>query len=106
MDKIRGAVALKSDIAELQNAVKNNTPDLSVVDSVLADVKSVKSDLDTLKSGNPIAKIAALSSLKGDVAKLKSDAENVKDKAKDDPLLFLLGLPGLLTGLLHRRMAA
>ncbi len=106
LDKIRGAVALKSDIAELQNAVKNNKPDLSVVDSVLADVKSVKSDLDTLKSGNPIAKIAALSSLKGDVAKLKSDAENVKDKAKDDPLLFLLGLPGLLTGLLHRRMAA
>lgn len=106
LDKIRGAVALKSDITELRDAVKNNKPDMSAVDSMLADVSSVKADLATLKGGNPIAKIAALSHLKGDVAKLKSDAENVKDKATENPLLFLLGLPGLLTGLLHRRMAA
>jgi hypothetical protein len=44
--------------------------------------------------------------LKGEVAELKTIATSAKDDAKEDPWLFLLGLPGLITGLLHRRMAA
>ena len=106
IDKIKGAIAMKSDLLELKEAVAKNNPDTAAVNEMLADVSLVKEDLATLKSGNPIAKIAALASLKGEVSKLRADAEDVKDKAKQDPLLFLLGLPGLLTGLLHRRMAA
>lgn len=106
LDKIKGAVALKSDLLELKEAVAKNNPDSAAVNEMLTDVSVVKEDLAKLKSGNPIQKIAALASLKGEVSKLRADAENVKDKAKDDPLLFLLGLPGLLTGLLHRRIAA
>lgn len=106
LDKLKGAVALKSDLVELKEAVAKNNPDSEAVNEILADVSVVKEDLAKLKSGNPIQKIAALASLKGEVSKLRADAEDVKDKAKEDPLLFLLGLPGLLTGLLHRRMAA
>ncbi len=106
LDKIKGAIAMKSDLVELKEAVANNKPDSDAVNEMLADVDVVKEDLATLKSGNPLQKIAALASLKGDVSRLKADADDVKDKAKEDPLLFLLGLPGLLTGLLHRRMAA
>ncbi|MBT3708924.1 MAG: trypsin-like serine protease [Gammaproteobacteria bacterium] len=106
IDKIKGAVAMKSDLIELKEAVTKNNPDSAAVNEMLADVSLVKEDLAKLKSGNPIQKIAALASLKGEVSKLRADAEDVKDKAKEDPLLFLLGLPGLLTGLLHRRMAA
>ena len=106
LDKIKGAIAMKSDLTELRAAVANDNPDSSAVKLLLEDVVAVKDDLATLKSGNPIAKIAALASLKGEVSKLRADAEDVKEKAKQDPLLFLLGLPGLLSGLLHRRMAA
>lgn len=106
LDKIRGAVALKSDILELKDAVANNKPDTSAVDAVLADVIAVRADLDTLKSGNPIAKLAALAHLKGDVAELRESVQKTKDNATENPLLFLLGLPGLVTGLIHRRTAA
>lgn len=106
LDKIRGAVALKEDIGELKTAIANNKPDLSEVDELRDKLSTVKGNLEKLQSGNPIAKIAALSSLKGEVADLKVIASNAKDDAQEDPWLFLLGLPGLITGLLHRRMAA
>ena len=106
LDKIRGVVALKEDIGELKTAIANNKPDLSEVDELRDKLSTVKGNLEKLQSGNPIAKIAALSSLKGEVADLKVMASNAKDDAQEDPWLFLLGLPGLITGLLHRRMAA
>ena len=99
-------VALKEDIGELKTAIANNKPDLSEVDELRDKLSTVKGNLEKLQSGNPIAKIAALSSLKGEVADLKAIASNAKDDAQEDPWLFLLGLPGLITGLLHRRMAA
>ena len=79
---------------------------MAEVDTLREKLSTVKGDLDKLQSGNPIAKIAALRSLKGEVAELKTIATSAKDDAKEDPWLFLLGLPGLITGLLHRRMAA
>ena len=106
LDKIRGVVALKEDIGELKTAIANNKPDMAEVDTLREKLSTVKGDLDKLQSGNPIAKIAALRSLKGEVAELKTIATSAKDDAKEDPWLFLLGLPGLITGLLHRRMAA
>lgn len=106
LDKIRGVVALKEDIGELKTAIANNKPDLSEVDELRDKLSTVKGSLEKLQSGNPIAKIAALGSLKGEVADLKAIASNAKDDAQEDPWLFLLGLPGLITGLLHRRMAA
>jgi len=67
---------------------------------------TVSSDLASLKSGNPVAKLKAAMELKGEVAALRADAQSIKEQAHRDPWLFLYGLPGLLTGLLHRRMAA
>lgn len=106
LDKIRGVVALKTDVGELKDAIANNKPDMTEVDSLREKLAAVKGDLETLQSGNPIAKIKALGSLKSEVAELKTIAGDTKDKAKEDPWLFLLGLPGLLTGLMHRKMAA
>jgi len=106
LDKIRGVVALKTDVGELKDAIANNKPDMTEVDSLREKLAAVKGDLETLQSGNPIAKIKALGSLKSEVAELKTIAGDTRDKAKEDPWLFLLGLPGLLTGLMHRKMAA
>ena len=67
---------------------------------------TVSGELKTLKSGNPVAKLKAAMELKGEVAALRADAQSIKEQAQRDPWLMLYGLPGLLTGLLHRRMAA
>ena len=99
-------MALKTDVGELKDAIANNKPDMTEVDALRENLAAVKGDLATLQSGNPIAKIKALGSLKSEVAELKTIAGDTKDKAKEDPWLFLLGLPGLLTGLMHRKMAA
>ena len=106
LDKIRGAVALKEDIGELKTAIANNKSGMVEVESLRENLATVKGSLDTLRNGNPLAKIAALRSLKDEVADLKTVASKAKDDAQEDPWLFLLGLPGIITGLLHRRMAA
>ena len=103
IDKIRGLVAMKSDLGELKTAITDNKPDM---DELRGKLAAVKGNLEKLQSGNPLAKIAAIRSLKGEVADLRVIASKAKDDAQGDPLLFLFGLPGLLTGLLHRRMAA
>ena len=101
LDAVR---ATASDARELAFQAGENTPQL---DGIRQRLETVKSDIETLKSsGNPIAKAKAAMALKSEVAALKKDAAEIKERARDDPWLFLYGLPGLLTGLLHRRMAA
>ena len=106
LDKIRGAVAMKEDLADLKGAMASNEADAEQLDILRKSLTMVMSDVATLKDGNPIAKIKALSSLKSEVETLKAEASDIRDRATDDPWLFVLGLPGLLSGLLHRRMAA
>ena len=67
---------------------------------------TVSGDLASLKSGTPIEKVKAALQLKSEVAALRDEAKSIKEQAQRDPWLMLYGLPGLLTGLLHRRMAA
>jgi len=106
LDKIRGAVAMKEDLADLKGAMASNEADAEQIDILRKSLTMVMSDVATLKDGNPIEKIKALSSLKSEVETLKVEASDIRDRATDDPWLFVLGLPGLLSGLLHRRMAA
>ena len=74
---------------------------------------TLRETVDKLKNGNPIEKAKAVLTLKREVADLKENAGELRGTVQDvrrdvdgDPLNYLFGLiPGLLTGLLHRRFA-
>tara|TARA_R110002020_G_scaffold63206_1_gene168989 strand:- start:982 stop:2385 length:1404 start_codon:yes stop_codon:yes gene_type:complete len=51
---------------------------------VESDIDNVKSDIDDLRNGNVLEKLAALKSLRGDVEKLKSTSSAAMDKAAAD----------------------
>jgi len=94
---------LKQQVADL----KANAGELK------SNAATLRETVDSLKNGNPIEKAAAVITLKREVASLKEHAGELRGTVQDvrrdvdgDPLSYLLGLiPGLLTGLLHRRSA-
>ena len=71
-----------------------------------------KADLDRFRESGVIGKIRAIARLKSDknaaldqVGKVKNDVEAIRDDLREEPLQFLWGLFGLLSGLLQRRFA-
>ena len=94
---------LKQQVADL----KANAGELK------SNAATLREAVDNLKNGNPIEKAKAVLPLKKEVAELKTNAGELRGTVRDvrrdvdgDPLNYLLGLlPGLLTGLFHRRFA-
>ena len=78
-----------------------------------SNAATLREAVDNLKNGNPIEKAKAVLTLKKEVADLKANTGELRGTVQDvrrdvdgDPLSYLLGLlPGLLTGLFHRRFA-
>lgn len=77
------------------------------------DARQTKTDLQQFKQSGVIGKIKAIARLKSDkdvalerVAVVKQDVESLRGKFREEPLPFLWGLFGILSGLVHRRFAA
>jgi len=84
---------------------------MEAVQKVKDDLLRIKSDVESVKSANPVTKLKAVFALKADAAAAKANAaialaeiKGVKDDAKEKPLQYLWGLFGILTGLAHRRL--
>lgn len=79
---------------------------LASVAMLKADLEKVRTDIERLKSANPLEKLRGVVALKSDIAAVKEHAVAAKEDAQSDPLQFLWGLIGIGTGLIHRRFAA
>lgn len=75
-------------------------------EDLVASMAEARAELETLKKGNLMEKLKALAALKADVANIQTEAAKAKQKAKEDPKSLLWGLLGIVSGLVHRRVAA
>ena len=76
------------------------------------DAKKTRSDLQRFQETGVIGKIKTIARLKSDkdvalqrVNAVKSDVETLRGKLHEEPLQFLWGLLGIVSGLVHRRFA-
>ncbi|MBT6153664.1 MAG: trypsin-like serine protease [Planctomycetaceae bacterium] len=91
----------------------------SAIEQLVEDVAGLrdqavrtKADLDEFRTSGVVGKIKAIARLKSDkgaaldqVGKVRNDVEAIRDDLREQPLQFLWGLFGLLSGLLQRRFA-
>ena len=71
-----------------------------------------KADLDEFRESGVIGKIKAIARLKSDknaaldqLGKVRNDVDAIRNDLREQPLQFLWGLFGLLSGLVQRRFA-
>ena len=112
LEKIGALKSIRDDLASVKVTAADarelafKAGDGSNLSGIRDRLATVSGDLASHKSGTPIEKVKAALQLKSEVAALRDEAKSIKEQAQRDPWLMLYGLPGLLTGLLHRRMAA
>ena len=71
-----------------------------------------KSELEQFKESGVVGKIKALARLKAEkdvalerIRAVQQDVAAIRSRLRENPLQFLWGLFGILTGLVHRRFA-
>ncbi|MCH8830496.1 MAG: hypothetical protein IID45_13045, partial [Planctomycetes bacterium] len=76
------------------------------------NAKKTRSDFTQFQQSGVIGKIKVIARLKSDkddvlqdVNSVKADVKKLRDNAQEEPLQFLWGLLGIVTGLIHRRFA-
>jgi len=86
---------------------------ISDVTALRDDAKKTKADFQQFQESGVIGKIKAIAQLKSDknvalerVEAVKSDVASLRGKFREEPLQFLWGLLGILSGLVHRRFAS
>lgn len=98
-------------------AEQNETQQL--IDRLLADVSALRdqasetrTDLEEFKESGVIGKIRAIARLRSDkdealerVEAVRADVAAIRSRFRENPLQFLWGLIGVLSGLIHRRFA-
>lgn len=85
---------------------------LADVSALRDEASKTKADLEQFKASGVIGKIRAIARLKSDkdealerVEAVKADVAALRNRFRENPLQFLWGLVGVLSGLIHRRFA-
>jgi len=86
---------------------------ISDVTALRDDAKKTKADFQQFQESGVVGKIKAIARLKSDknvalerVEAVKSDVASLRGRFREEPLQFLWGLLGILSGLVHRRFAS